>query len=159
MYLVEYNPDYQALVEKYCLSAEQLHYTSEPKEAIALTENDPNRQAVLAFQKDKLVGFLVLHKIDHLTSYSQSENVMLIRSFSTDYRHLGKGYAKKMIHLVTDFVKKTNPHICELLIKVKETDLKNYRIILYENFGFVDTGLKKSTSDGTFAILKLVLTK
>ncbi|MBP2100216.1 GNAT family N-acetyltransferase [Enterococcus rivorum] len=159
MHLIKYNNDYRTIVEKYCLSAEQLHYMSEPKEAVALTENDPNRQAILAFENEKLVGFLVLHKVDRMNPYSDKENIMLIRSFSTDYRHLGKGYGKKIIFLLTDFVNSNYPKIEELLFKVTEKSLQEFAPALYENFGFKDTGIKQHTIDGDFVILKLPVTK
>lgn len=157
MRLVKYSNDYQTIVEQYCLSNEKWRYVSEPKEAIALTENDVNRQAVLALEKNKLVGFLVLHKVDRRSPYSDKENIMLIRNFSTDYRHLGKGYALKIIALLPYFVNTHFPQIEELLLGVNENKFSDYA--LYKKLGFRDTGVKKHTVEGIFAILLLHLDK
>lgn len=159
MHLVKYSDVYQTLIETYCLSAEQLHYTSEPKEAVALTMDDPNRQAMLAFKNKKLVGFLILHKTDSIDSHSEKGTALLIRNFSIDYRHLGHGYAQQIIRLVTDFAKINEPKVKELLLSVNENMLKKYETILYKNFGFKHTGIKKQTLTETFVILKLEILK
>lgn len=155
MYLTMYRNDYQAVIEKYCLSAEQLHYMSEPKAAVALVENDANRYAILAFEDKKLVGFLALHKIDSLNPYSDRKNIMLIRNFSTDYRHQGKGYTQEIITLLPNFVKTHFPQIEKLLLWVNEQKLNDYA--LYKKFGFKDIEIKKHTIEGIFTMLMLHL--
>ena len=138
MQLMFYEDKAKNLVEQYTLTEEQLRYTKSPKDSIALAKQDNSRHAILAMDGNKLVTFFVLHEKEGVTPYSSNEQALLIRSFSTDFYEQGKGYAKKALQLLPDFVRKHFPYINELVLGVNVPNRTAQE--LYKRCGFVDEG-------------------
>ena len=72
--------------------------------------------------EDTLVTFFVLHKKEGVRPYSKNPNAILLRTFSTDFRYQGKGYALKTLLLQPEFVKENFKDINEIVLAV---NLKN----------------------------------
>ncbi|WP_375179331.1 GNAT family N-acetyltransferase [Enterococcus rotai] len=120
MYLKMYDDTHQTFINDYCLSQKKRRYVREPKIAIALTKKDPHRHAVLVFEHDQLVAFMTLYEAQGGSPYSTNKNNILVQDFSTDYRHLGKGYAKQATHLLPAFIHQHFSTIDQLTIIVNE---------------------------------------
>lgn len=138
MKLMFYEDSAQSLIEEYTITDEQLRYTKSPQENIELARQDHSRHAILAMDGDKLVTFFVLHEKDGVKPYTSNDKALLIRSFSTDYYEQGKGYAKKALQLLPDFVRQHFPHINELVLGVNVPNKAAQA--LYTKCGFVDEG-------------------
>ncbi|WP_155590994.1 GNAT family N-acetyltransferase [Lysinibacillus cavernae] len=136
--LMFYEEKAQKLIDRYTITEEQLRYTISPQDSIELAMQDTSRHAILAMDGDKLVTFFVLHEKEGVKPYSSNEQALLIRAFSTDYFEQGKGYAKKVLQLLPDFVRKHFSHINELVLGVNVPNIAAQA--LYKKCGFVDEG-------------------
>ncbi|TKI69173.1 GNAT family N-acetyltransferase [Lysinibacillus mangiferihumi] len=140
MRLKFYDPsDYYSLIEQYMLSQEQLLYTLSPMASLKLSETDVNRHAILAKKGEKLVTFFVLHENEGVKPYSENNQAILIRGFSTDMHEQGKGYAKEALQLLPTFVRLHFPTINELVLGVNFSNTAAQA--LYKKCGFVDEGI------------------
>jgi RimJ/RimL family protein N-acetyltransferase len=155
MQLYFYNDSFNHLIEQYKLTEEQLRFTSTPNECIKLSNEDINRHSILALENDKLVTFFVLHRNDGVKPYTDNEKSILIRAFSTDFRHQGNGYAKKTLMLLPDFVKKNFRDINEIVLAV---NIKNEVAQgLYKKCGYIDEGARKMGKKGELIIMSYYL--
>jgi len=138
MQLYIFEDSFMQLIEQYQLTEEQLEFTGTPQECLELSKADTNRHSILAIDEGKLVVFFVLHRNEGVKPYSNNKNAILIRAFSTDYRHQGKGYAKKALMLLPEFVKKQYSGINEIVLAV---NVKNEAAQgLYKKCGYTDKG-------------------
>lgn len=155
MELFLYEEKFKNEIEGYFLTVEQLQFTGTPKECVELSKMDSDRHSILAIQDQELVTFFVLHEKEGVKPYSENNKAMLLRAFSTDYRHQGNSYAKKALLCLPDFVRKQFPHINEIVLAV---NVKNVAAqSLYEKCGFVDKGDRKMGKKGELMILSLEL--
>ncbi|WP_312095800.1 GNAT family N-acetyltransferase [Niallia sp.] len=151
MQLYFYNERFKQAIVHYELTEEQLRYTGKPNESIELSTEDPERSSILAMVEDKLVTFFVLHKNEGVKPYSNNPNAILLRTFSTDFRYQGKGYAKKTLMLLPEFVKGNFKEINEIVLAV---NLKNEAAQgLYKKCGFVDEGVRRMGKKGELIIM------
>ncbi|WP_284141388.1 MULTISPECIES: GNAT family N-acetyltransferase [unclassified Virgibacillus] len=155
MQLHFYHARFNDAVEEYKLSEEQLYYTGSPKQNIALSKADQDRYSVLAMEQERLVTFFVLHKNEGVKPYVSNNDAILLRSFSTDYRHQGKGYAKKALMLLPSFVKENFDHINEIVLAVnRNNESAQY---LYKKCGYVDEGKRKMGKKGELILMSYYL--
>ena len=155
MQLYLYDDSYNHLIEQYQLTEEQLQFTGKPNECIELSNEDVDRHSILALEDDKLVTFFVLHRNEGVKPYTDNDNSILIRSFSTDFRHQGNGYAKKALLLVPDFVKRHYSDINEIVLAV---NVKNEAAQgLYKKCGYIDEGARKMGRIGELIIMSYYL--
>ncbi|WP_075617899.1 GNAT family N-acetyltransferase [Paenisporosarcina indica] len=155
MQLYFYDDSFNHLIKQYKLTEEQLRFTSTPNECINLSNEDLNRSSILALENEKLVTFFVLHRNDGVKPYSDNHKSILIRAFSTDYRHQGNGYAKKALMLLPDFVKKHFRDINEIVLAV---NIKNEGAQgLYKKCGYIDEGTRKMGKKGELIIMSYYL--
>ncbi|EOL45165.1 hypothetical protein [Enterococcus caccae] len=157
MYLKMYEELDQTLIHNYCLSEKKLRYVREPKIAIALTKKDPQRHAVLVFENNQLVAFLTLYEAKGSSPFSTNENSILVQDFSTDYRHLGKGYAKQATYLLPAFIHQHFPAIDQLIIVVNEDNVITQS--LCRQAGFKDTGNCLPSVYGSQVFLEIPIKK
>ncbi|MFS0892589.1 GNAT family N-acetyltransferase [Peribacillus frigoritolerans] len=151
MQLYFYDDRFENAIEYYELNEEQLHYTGQPKDCIKLSNEDSERYSILAMEEDKLVTFFVLHRNEGVKPYSNNNNSILLRAFSTDSRHQGKGYAKKALMLLPEFVKENFSGTNEIVLAV---NLKNEAAQgLYKKCGFVDEGVRRMGKKGELIIM------
>lgn len=81
-------------------------------------KEDPDRHSILAIENNNLVSFFVLHEKGGVKPYSNNTKALLLRAFSTDFNHQGKGYAKKTLSLLPQFVRSRFSHINEIILAV-----------------------------------------
>lgn len=155
MNLVRYERNFKDKIDNYNLSEEQLQYTGTPSNAIELVNIDSNRHAILAINNNNLVSFFVLHENEGVKPYSENANAILLRTFSTDYRHQGKSYAKHSLLLLPKFVKEHFQHINEIVLAVNVNNLAAQT--LYEKCGFIDAGIRKMGKKGELIIMSYYL--
>lgn len=137
MYLKMYNDTHQSLIDHYCLSDIKLRYVREPRIAIALTQKDPRRHAVLIFEDKHLVAFLTLFEAKGSSPYSDNKNCLIVQDISTDFRHLNNGYVRQAIQLLPSFIRQHFSTIDQLMIVVNED--KAFTQALCVDAGFKDT--------------------
>lgn len=155
MQLYIYDDSFKNEIEYYELTEEQLRYTGHPKDCIKLLNEDSDRYSILAIEEDKLVTFFVLHKNEGVKPYSTNNNSILLRAFSTDFRHQGRGYAKKSLMLLPEFVKENFSETNEIVLAV---NLKNEAAQgLYKKCGFVDEVVRKMGKKGELIIMSYYL--
>ncbi|QTD42122.1 GNAT family N-acetyltransferase [Sporosarcina sp. Te-1] len=151
MYLVEYEDHYREKIDSYYLSDEQLQYTGIPSKAVELARLDLDRHAVLAIKNNDLLTFFVLHENEGVKPYSENRKAILLRTFSTDFRHQGKGYAKQSLLLLPQFIRTQFPHINEIVLAV---NVKNTAAqALYKKCGYKDEGIRKMGKKGELIIM------
>ncbi len=150
-----YDHEFDEFIEKYTLTDEQLQFTGTPKESIELSNADQNRYSILAIKNEQFVTFFVLHKCEGVKPYSSNNNAILIRAFSTDFHHQGKGYAKKALMLLPEFVKSNFMDINEIVLAV---NVKNESAqALYKNCGYIDEGVRNMGMKGELIVMSYYL--
>lgn len=157
MHLIKYTRSYQSLIQDFCLSDRQLRLICEPQQAVSLSSIDSNRHAILAMDQEKLVTFFVLHQLDRFNPYTGQCQSLLIRDFSIDYRHLGRGYTQKVFEALIDYAQCNFPESRELLVIINERHTA--KILLHKKLGFQDTGLRQSNSATQSVILQYPIKK
>ncbi|PFR80954.1 GNAT family N-acetyltransferase [Bacillus cereus] len=151
MQLYFYNENFRNIINQYTFSEGQLCYTGLPKKLVKLSSEDSNRHSILAMKDNELVTFFVLHKNDGVKPYTNNENSILIRAFSTDFHHQGKGYAKQALKILPDFVRNNFLGINEIILAV---NVKNVAAqSLYKKCGFCDNGVRRMGRKGELIIM------
>ncbi|MFC5587441.1 GNAT family N-acetyltransferase [Sporosarcina soli] len=151
MELHKYCETFKSAIEHYTLTEDQLYFTDTPKEAIALAAEDPDRHPILAIKDGLLVTFFVLHSNEGVKPYSNNEQAILVRTFSTCFYHLGKGYGTEALSALPQYLKTNYSGINEIILAV------NYRNEvaqgLYKKCGFIDTGLRSMGKKGELIVM------
>lgn len=151
MRFVNYSKEYDTLIQQYVLTEDQLLYTASPKEAIESL--DEERRAILAFEEDLFVSFFVLHEGSGPQEFLGNEDTILLRSFSTDTRHQGKGYGKQIIKELPEFVKEHYSKAKGIVLAVNEDNEKALQ--LYVKNGYIDEGKRMMGRRGELIILEM----
>ena len=155
MELVKYNSQYDSLINDYYLLEEQLYYSAMPADAVAISKNNNDRHAILGLDNNELVTFFILHENEAVQPYSNQPNDILLRSFSTNHIHQGKGYARKTLELLPEFMKEHIPHIDGIVLGV---NVKNtVALSLYKKCGYVDEGDRVMGNKGEMIVMKYYL--
>lgn len=135
----------------YQLTDAQLEFTMHPVEASKLAKNDSERHLIGYDVDGELTTFFVLHEEEGVKDYSNNPNAILLRSFSTDVRHLGKGYAKKALLELPHFIAWHFAHIDEVVLAVNLHNEIAQK--LYFTVGFVDEGRRMQGRKGVLKVL------
>ncbi|EKN71606.1 acetyltransferase, gnat family protein [Neobacillus bataviensis LMG 21833] len=155
MQLNFYNEKFHNSLEQYSLTESQLRFTGTPREQIKLAQEDSDRHPVLAMEGDSLITFFVLHKQEGVKLYSENQHAILLRAFSTDSRHQGKGHASNVLTALPDFVKEHFDEINEIVLAV---NLQNEAAQhLYKKSGYVDEGERRMGKKGELIIMSYYL--
>lgn len=151
MQLVFYDNRFKKDVEQYQITEEQLRFTGSPIDCTELSEVDLDRFAILGFEENQLVTYFNLHKNEGVKPYSENSHAILLRAFSTDNRHLGKGYAKKALNLLPFFVKEHFKEVNEIVLAVNDENLVAQS--LYQKCGYIDEGERRMGRKGELIIM------
>jgi RimJ/RimL family protein N-acetyltransferase len=152
-----YRSEHDAVLQTFYLPKEQEKFTALPTEVIDLSIQDEKRYPVVILSRDTPVGFFVLHYDEDIQSFTNNPNAILLRAFSINYIHQGKGYAKKALHLLPEFVMKHFPNINEIVLAVNEKNVAARQ--LYEKSGFEDKGFRRLGKIGMQLILHYPLSR
>jgi RimJ/RimL family protein N-acetyltransferase len=146
MELKEYQEKYQADIANYFLTDEMLYFTGTPQENVRISQDDPNHHSILAFSNQKLVTFFVLDECPQKANFTDEKNALLLRSFSTDARHLRKGYGRAALRLLPDFVNNHFPETKQIVLAVNKKNSAAKK--LYQSVGFIESGNERMGPKG-----------
>ncbi|MDR9857021.1 GNAT family protein [Paenibacillus sp. VCA1] len=125
------------------LPAEQAQYTALPLEVL---EPDEGKHPIVIVSGKGPVGFFVLHTSERVRDYTENLNALLLTALSINHVEQGKGYAKKAMLLLKDFVRSQFPAYDEVVLAVNHKNIPAQR--LYEKAGFRDTGRRREGNLG-----------
>ncbi|MGE7924012.1 GNAT family N-acetyltransferase [Viridibacillus arvi] len=153
IHLERYSDRYESQIACYQLTDEQLQFTGSPVESILVAKSDEDRYPILVLDDEEIVTYFVLHKNEGVKPYSNNQKAILLRTFSTDFRYQGRGYAKQSLLELPRFVKMNFPEITEVVLAA---NLKNIAAqSLYLKCGFIDEGARTMGSHGELIIMSL----
>ncbi|PKR84240.1 GNAT family N-acetyltransferase [Heyndrickxia camelliae] len=147
-----YQPKYLNELRNFYLPADQEQFTALPVEMLETTNV---RHPIMIVSHNEPVGFFVLHSSERVAEYTDNPNAMLLTAFSINHAHQGKGFAKKGMKLLHDFVHQEFPQCNEIVLAVNQRNIPAQK--LYEKVGFTDTGRRKMGEIGEQLILCLKL--
>ena len=155
MQLKIYDETYQEMLNQYELTQEQLMFTGNPIECVQLSQEDTDRASILVIVENRIVTFFVLHINDGVTPYSNNKKAILLRAFSTDVREQRKGFAKKTLTLLPNYVRQHYQEINEIVLSV---NIQNEAAqVLYKSCGYVDKGERRMGRNGELIIMSYEL--
>jgi GNAT superfamily N-acetyltransferase len=135
MLLKKYNDTFSELIKEYQLTDEQLLFTGAPEVPLKISLTNPFIHPIVGIENNLLTNFFVLDERKDVALYTDNEHAVLLRTFSTDHRYQGKGYAKKTLRLLPDFTKKLFPTADEIILAVNKKNISAQT--LYKKSGFV----------------------
>ncbi len=150
--LVHFSEDYVDRLHEFELPEEQQQFTALPKE---ITVGKVGQYPIVIISDHGPVGFFVLHATERVKEYSNNPHAMLLTALSMDYRHQGKGYAKKGMLALADFVKQEFQHCDEVVLVVNQKNIAAQN--LYLKTGFVDNGERRLGPIGEQIVMHLYL--
>lgn len=143
--------EHRQMLENYTLTEEQLHFTTDPLDALAMAQNDPYRYPLIATDEGEITNFLMLDGDQGRKLYSDNENAILLRAVSTDFYHQGKGYAKRVMQMLPDFVAEHFADKNEIVLVVNIFNAAAQG--LYHAVGFVDEGVRTMGAKGEVIVM------
>lgn len=134
------------------LPDEQEQFTSLPSKILNVTEG---QHPIVILSENKPVGFFLLYSTKRVKEYTTNQNAMLLTTLSVNHAEQGKGYAKRGMLLLKDFVKSEFPSCDEIVLAVNHKNMPALK--LYSKVGFNDTGRRKIGRIGEQYIMSLLL--
>ncbi len=104
-----------------------------------------------------LLVFFALQTGDRVQEFTENENALLLTSFSINHNRQRKGYAKKSLALLQEFVQRYFSMKNEVVLAVNEKNIPAQN--LYEKVGFQDKGLRRMGPIGQQIIMHLPIIK
>ncbi|WP_432360458.1 GNAT family N-acetyltransferase [Sporosarcina sp. UB5] len=150
--LKHFSNDYLEALETFELPSEQEQFTSLPSEVLNVTEGE---HRIVILDENEPVGFFLLHLNERIKEYSDNHNALLLTALSVNHKKQGKGYAKRGMLLLSNFVKTEFPNCDEIVLAVNHKNLPAQQ--LYLMVGFKDTGRRKIGRIGEQFIMSLSL--
>ncbi|WP_226658721.1 GNAT family N-acetyltransferase [Pseudalkalibacillus hwajinpoensis] len=142
-------------LREFTLHKQQLAFTSLPVPAYEKCLLDHKRFPVAILEGDLPVGFFVLDQGTDVLAYSQSSHAVLLRAFSINLPHQGRGIAKASLQQLKPFMNTHLPHCREVVLGVNQNNPTAKKV--YLGAGFRDTGKEKIGRSGPMAILKVLI--
>ncbi|WP_456276555.1 GNAT family N-acetyltransferase [Bacillus sp. AK128] len=152
IHLVHFSNIYTEALNSFELPEEQSQFTALPSE---ITEVKEGQYRIVILSEDQPVGFFVLHSTERVKEYTDNPKAMLLTALSINHINQGKGYAKKGMIILSDFVKSKFPTCNEIILAVNHKNIPAQQ--LYLKVGFVDTGRRKIGPIGEQIIMNLSL--
>ncbi len=143
--------EHREMLQNYTLTEEQLHFTTDPMVALEMAQNDPYRYPLIATDEGEITNFLMLDGDQGRKLYSDNENAILLRAVSTDFHHQGKGYAKRVMQMLPDFVAEHFPQKNEIVLVVNIFNAAAQG--LYHAVGFIDEGVRTMGAKGEVIVM------
>lgn len=136
--LVNYTETFYEELSRFELPLEQREFTSLPMEKMNNPLVEDTACHIVILHEGQVVGYFTLEEGEKLKKYSQNSNAKLLTSFSINFPHQGKGYAKSALKQLANFVVTTYPYVDEIILGVNERNTA--AATLYKKIGFVDKG-------------------
>lgn len=153
--LVFFEEKHKAQLFDFQLPPDQHQFTGLPREVLDLSIEDTNRYPIVIVNGEEAVGFFVLHQGIDISPFSTNPQAILLRALSINILHQGKGYGKKAMKLVPQFVKRNFPQVNEIVLAVNEKNLGAKK--MYDSAGFIDQGEKRMGKIGSQYLLHYYL--
>ncbi|MDD2983890.1 MAG: GNAT family N-acetyltransferase [Crocinitomicaceae bacterium] len=137
----------------YQLNEEQAQFTTSIDDCINKRKDlEDNDKSIIVIQLDETpIGFFILDKgIDRL-QLTENPKSLLMRSYSINPKYQGKGYGKKVMELMDDYIRQHYNSIEELVLSVNMKNQHAYHV--YLKSGFQDTGSKITGIRGSQYVL------
>ncbi|WP_242235182.1 GNAT family N-acetyltransferase [Bacillus cereus group sp. BfR-BA-01316] len=156
--LVPYKEQYKEIIQSFTLPSEQVQFTANPGELLEKAKNDRTKNVVIILDYNGVpVGVFALQTGDRVQEFTENKDAILLTSFSVNHNKQRKGYAKKSLALLQDFVKYYYPIKNEVILAVNEKNIPAQK--LYEKVGFQDKGYRRMGPIGQQLILHLLIAK
>ncbi|SBV91041.1 YbbJ [uncultured Eubacteriales bacterium] len=152
--LVFYESKYDEDLVKFELESAQEQFTAYPQE-ILQTLVDIERHYILIVQKQKVVGYFVLHENNGPLEIGSHNKALLIRALAVSKNEQGKGHALSAMKMLPDFTKNHFKNIEELVLVVNHANIPAQN--LYKKSGFSDTGIRRNGKHGLQFIYNNIL--
>ncbi|MED4018764.1 GNAT family protein [Sutcliffiella cohnii] len=149
--LRHFSDEYLDTLNSFRLPEEQIQFTSLPNSYKEVTEG---QHRIVILNDKEPVGFFLLHSTERVKEYSDNPKAMLLTALSIDQTQQGKGYAKKAMLLLRDFIANEFPNCNEIVLAVNHRNIAAQQ--LYLKVGFRDTGIRRIGPIGEQFILSLV---
>lgn len=153
MNLIDDYQRFQKHIEDYQLDDQRFART--PKVATNVAVGRTGQTPLLGMVDQQLVCYGLLDFSEAKSEYTRNEESVVLRSFSTDSRHLRKGHASRFLSQLPDYLHTYAPHVNELVLGVNVANPNALR--LYEKVGFEDTGRKFHDKKGYQHIMSLAI--
>jgi len=151
--LQKYTDSHQRALAAFQLPEEQAKFTALPLEALEANEG---RHPVVIIYGENPVGFFVLHNSGRVKDYTDNPGAMLLTALSINHVEQGKGYAKKAMILLKDFVAQHFSDYHEVVLAVNHKNIPAQK--LYKKAGFQDTGRRREGELGEQYIYAISVT-
>ncbi|EOQ08502.1 MULTISPECIES: GNAT family N-acetyltransferase [Bacillus] len=155
--LIPYDEKYKEIIDAFILPSEQIQFTAKPSDLLEKAKKDTTRNVVVILANHTPVGIFALQSGTRVAEYTDNPNALLLVAFSINYEKQGKGYAKKGLALLHDFVASYFPNKNEIVLAVNEKNITAQK--LYLKVGFEDRGQRRMGPIGRQLVLYLSLEK
>ena len=155
--LIPYDETYKEIIEAFVLPTEQIQFTAKPSDLLEKAKKDTTRNVVVILANRTPVGVFALQTGVRVAEYTDNPNALLLVAFSINYEKQAKGYAKKGLALLHDFVASYFPDKNEIVLAVNERNILAQR--LYLKVGFEDRGRRRMGPIGRQLVLYLSIEK
>lgn len=138
-----YTTEDQPFIDKFENLIEDRRFTRTPGHNIALAKDDVERHPTLVFEDGECVGYFTLHEGKGVEPYSENEQAIFFRSFSIDVKYRGRGVGKQVIEMLPQYIKKSFPHINEIVLTVNTDNEKAIQLYKQAHYTYIgDTVLE-----------------
>lgn len=156
--LVPYKEKYKEVIQTFTLPSEQVQFTSDPSELLEKAKSDRTKNVIVILDYNGIpVGLFALQTGDRVQEFTDNQNALLLTSFSINHDSQRKGYAKKSLALLQDFVQRYFPMKNEVVLAVNEKNIPAQN--LYKKVGFQDKGFRRMGPIGQQIIMHLPIIK
>ncbi|KAB2459847.1 GNAT family N-acetyltransferase [Bacillus sp. CH126_4D] len=156
--LVPYKEKYKEVIQTFTLPSEQVQFTSDPGELLEKAKSDRTKNVIVILDYNGVpVGLFALQTGDRVQEFTNNQDALLLTSFSVNHNRQRKGYAKKSLALLQEFVKRYFPIKNEVVLAVNEKNIPAQN--LYEKVGFQDKGFRRMGPIGQQIIMHLPIIK
>ncbi|WP_282937327.1 GNAT family N-acetyltransferase [Paenibacillus sp. RC67] len=149
--LAFYSPEWDSTIRGFTLDEEQKNFVALPSAIIDLSLEDRDRYPVVILLEEEPVGFFVLHHSEEFRTLAGNKDALLLRAFSIDRNHQGKGLASKAMNQLPELVLNHFPQVNEVVLAVNESNSLAKR--LYEKSGFHYKGINRAGRSGNEFIM------
>lgn len=136
--LKHFSSEYLTGLNSFVLTDEQKQFSALPNK---FEEAADGQHRIVILSDNTPVGFFLLNSNERVKKYSTNLNALLLTALSINQTAQGKGYAKKGMSFLTEFVKSEFPKCDEIILVVDKENIPAQN--LYLKVGFEDTNERK----------------
>ena len=129
-----FSNEYLTELNSFVLTDEQKQFSALPSKFEEVTDG---QHRIVILSDNTPVGFFLLNSNERVKKYSNNLNALLLSALSINQTAQGKGYAKKGMSLLPEFVKSEFPLCDEIVLVVDKENIPAQN--LYLKVGFEDT--------------------